>query len=131
MHTTRNGLGSSHCAYPKENAFLHALYTVLEHLLSLALSGLVVSLVGTHLAAFTAFHEEVQGSTIFANKVTQRFLRGLSNVPFLAPILFTMVPIPSAGHSYEAPSSLWTLLTGAPFKNSNFLSCSHICQEGS
>lgn len=48
----------------------------------ITMSGLAVVLVRTHLAAITAIPQ--RGSTVFAQKLTQRFLRGLLDSP-LAP----------------------------------------------
>ncbi|KAL8165325.1 UNVERIFIED_CONTAM: hypothetical protein K2H54_039683 [Gekko kuhli] len=76
-----------------ECPFTCLLLSALEYLLSLAQASLVVSLVKTHIAAIAMFHEEVQKSIVFAQKLAQRFLKGLSSVFLPAPLYCATVVI--------------------------------------
>ncbi|XP_075781544.1 uncharacterized protein LOC142828046 [Pelodiscus sinensis] len=53
---------------------------VLDYILHLRNSGLALSSLKVHLAAISAFHHPVEGSSLFSHVITKRFLKGLINL---------------------------------------------------
>lgn len=104
-----------------------SIQSILDYLLYLKQKGLAISSIKVHLAAISAFHPPIQGSSVFSHYMMGRFLKGLER---LFPQVHNPLP-PGNGiwcwHSLWAPpSSPSNLLLIAPFMESSFPSSYHL-----
>lgn len=76
----------------------------------------MVSSVKTHLAAIAAFHEEVQGSSVFAHKLAQLLLKVLTTPPPQYPVLSFSVHCVLSVYSVQCSLLVLAGLMKPPFE---------------